>query len=71
MGESMKAYLDNNIVSAIATESGALKCLLDAYDQGTIDLVTSELPGPSDAELWAAGRKVAKVVNRPRVSKQP
>ena len=44
----MKAYLDNNIVSAIArddtpAQSEALDALLKAYEQGKIELVTSEL----------------------------
>jgi hypothetical protein len=44
----VKAYLDNNIVSAIAKndtpkESEALKRLLDAYEGGKVDLVTSEV----------------------------
>ena len=44
----MKAYLDNNIVSAIATDdtpaqSEALDQLLKVYDQGKIELVTSKL----------------------------
>jgi predicted nucleic acid-binding protein len=44
----VKAYLDNNIVSAIATDdtpaqSEALDALLKVYDQGKIELVTSEL----------------------------
>jgi len=44
----MKLYLDNNIVSAIAkndtpTETDALKLLLKAWNEGTVDLVTSEL----------------------------
>ena len=44
----MKAYLDNNVVSAIAnddtpTESEALGRLLEAYEQGKVELVTSEL----------------------------
>jgi predicted nucleic acid-binding protein len=43
-----KAYLDNNVVSAIAkndtpTESDALRRLLDAYEEGKVDLVTSEV----------------------------
>jgi predicted nucleic acid-binding protein len=46
--ETMKAYLDNNVISAIAkndtpTESDALKRLLDAYEEGKVDLVTSEV----------------------------
>jgi predicted nucleic acid-binding protein len=45
---TIKAYLDNNVVSAIAkddtpAESGALDRLLVAYDQGKVELVTSEL----------------------------
>jgi hypothetical protein len=45
---TMKAYLDNNIVSAIAkddyvAESDALDRLLEAKDQGKVQLVTSEL----------------------------
>lgn len=44
----MKAYLDNNVVSAIAkddtpAESGALDRLLVAHEQGNVELVTSEL----------------------------
>ncbi len=44
----MKAYLDNNVVSAIAkddtpTESDALDRLLAARDAGRVELVTSEL----------------------------
>jgi hypothetical protein len=44
----MKLYLDNNIVSAVAkndtpTETDALKLLLQAWDEGEVDLVTSEL----------------------------
>jgi predicted nucleic acid-binding protein len=44
----MKAYLDNNVVSAIAkndtpTESDALRRLVGAYEEGKVDLVTSEV----------------------------
>ena len=44
----MKAYLDNNVVSAIAkddtaAESDALDRLLAAQDAGKVELVTSEL----------------------------
>ena len=44
----MKAYLDNNVISAIAkddtpTESDALGQLLKAHEQGKVDLVTSRL----------------------------
>jgi hypothetical protein len=44
----VKAYLDNNIVCAIAkddhaAESDALDRLLKAKDEGNVDLVTSEL----------------------------
>jgi predicted nucleic acid-binding protein len=46
--EIMKAYLDNNVVSAIAkddtpTESDALRRLLDAHEERKVDLVTSDL----------------------------
>jgi hypothetical protein len=45
---TVKAYLDNNIVSAIAkddlpAESEALDRLLKAMDEGKVQLVTSEL----------------------------
>ena len=44
----VKAYLDNNIVSAIATDdtpsqTEALDALLKVHDQGKVELVTSEL----------------------------
>jgi predicted nucleic acid-binding protein len=44
----MKGYLDNNVVSSLGRDdtpdqSFALDRLLDAYDQGKIALVTSEL----------------------------
>jgi predicted nucleic acid-binding protein len=44
----MKAYLDNNVVSSIsrddnASESDAISRLLDMYDQGALELVTSEI----------------------------
>jgi hypothetical protein len=44
----MKAYLDNNVVSAIARddnafESSALDRLLSAYEEGKVKLVTSEI----------------------------
>jgi hypothetical protein len=44
----LKAYLDNNIVSAIATddtpaESEALNRLLKAMDEGKVELITSEV----------------------------
>jgi hypothetical protein len=46
--ETMKAYLDNNVISATAKndtppESDALKRLLNAYEEGKVDLVTSEV----------------------------
>jgi predicted nucleic acid-binding protein len=45
---TVKAYLDNNIIGAIAkddhpVESDALDRLLKAKDEGKVDLVTSEL----------------------------
>jgi hypothetical protein len=48
LGGIVKAYLDNNVVSAIAKDdaldqSDALDRLLAAYDEGKVDLVTSEL----------------------------
>ena len=70
----MKAYLDNNIIGAIAkddhpVESGALDRLLKAKDEGTIDLVTSELTlaeikryqGPSRFLLERTFRLLEKV----------
>jgi predicted nucleic acid-binding protein len=44
----VKAYLDNNVISAIAkndtpSESDALRRLVDAYEEGKVDLVTSEV----------------------------
>jgi predicted nucleic acid-binding protein len=44
----VKAYLDNNVVSGIArddnpSESDAISCLLEAYDDGRVELVTSEV----------------------------
>jgi hypothetical protein len=44
----MKAYLDNDIVSAIARddnapESDAITRLLTVYEEGKIELVTSEV----------------------------
>ena len=44
----MKAYLDNNIVSSIVkddnpSQSAALSILLEAYEQGKVNLVTSKI----------------------------
>jgi hypothetical protein len=61
----VKAYLDNNIVSAIAKddtagESDALDRLLAAYDRGKIDLVTSEVT-LEEIKLYAGpGRKLVE-----------
>lgn len=70
----MKAYLDNNVVSAIAkddtpTESGALDCLLAARDAGKVELVTSELTldeikrysGPARKQVERTFRLLEKV----------
>ena len=70
----MKAYLDNNIVSAIAkddtaAESDALNRLLAAKDAGKIDLVTSEVTleeikryaGPARKPVERAFRLLEKV----------
>ena len=58
----MKAYLDNNVVSAIAkddtpTESDSLDRLLGAYGQGKVDLVTSELTLKEIERYAGPGRK--------------
>jgi predicted nucleic acid-binding protein len=70
----MKAYLDNNIVSAIAkddhpAESEALDRLLKAKDEGKVDLVTSELTleeikkyqGPTQPRVERVFRLLEKV----------
>ena len=70
----MRAYLDNNVVSAIArddtaAESDALDCLLDARDSGKVELVTSELTldeikryaGPARRQVERTFRLLEKV----------
>ena len=70
----MKAYLDNNIVSAIAkddtaAESDALDRLLVAQDAGKVELVTSELTldeikrysGPARRQVERTFRLLEKV----------
>ena len=70
----MKAYLDNNVVSAIArddtpTESNALDRLLAARDAGKVELVTSELTldeikrysGPARKQVERTFRLLKKV----------
>jgi predicted nucleic acid-binding protein len=58
----VKAYLDNNVVSAIARddtaeESDALDRLLAAKDAGKVDLVTSELTLDEIKRYAGAARK--------------
>jgi hypothetical protein len=65
-GEYLKAYLDNNVVSAIAkddtaAESDALDRLLAAKDAGRVNLVTSEL---TLAEIKRYAGPARKVVER-------
>jgi hypothetical protein len=65
----VKAYLDNNIVSAIAkddtaTESDALDRLLVARDAGKVDLVTSELTLDEIKRYFGAARKQVERVFR-------
>jgi hypothetical protein len=70
----MKAYLDNNVVSAIAkddtaAESDALDRLLAAQDAGKVELVTSELTlneikrysGPARKQVERTFRLLEKV----------
>ena len=70
----MKAYLDNNVVSAIAkddtaAESNALDRLLAARDDGKVELVTSELTldeikrysGPARKQVERTFRLLEKV----------
>jgi predicted nucleic acid-binding protein len=57
----VKAYLDNNVVSAIAkddtpSESDALNRLLAAKDAGKVDLVTSEVTLTEIAALKGSAR---------------
>ena len=61
----MKAYLDNNVVSAIArddtaTESDALDRLLVAKEQGKVDLVTSDLSLEEIKKYVGPGRKMTE-----------
>jgi predicted nucleic acid-binding protein len=56
-----KAYVDNNIVSAIAkgefpTESDSLDRLLTAWDEGKVDLVTSEVT-LREIKRWVGERR--------------
>jgi hypothetical protein len=57
----MKAYLDNNVVSAIGkddtpSESDSLHRLLIAWDKGKVDLVTSEVT-LNEIKLWNDPRR--------------
>jgi hypothetical protein len=61
----MKAYLDNNVVSAIAkddtaSESESLDRLLLAYEQGKIALVTSEVTLGEIKPYVGQGRKLVE-----------
>jgi hypothetical protein len=61
----MKVYLDNNVVSAIARddtapESDALDRLLAAYDEGKVDLVTSDLSLGEIKQYVGSGRKLTE-----------
>jgi hypothetical protein len=61
----MKAYLDNNVLSAIArddtaTESDALDRLLIAKEQGKVDIVTSDLSLGEIKRYGGLGRKLTE-----------
>jgi len=61
----VKAYLDNNVVSAIAKddttgESDALDRLLRAYDEAKVDLVTSEVTLEEIKPYAGPGRKLVE-----------
>jgi predicted nucleic acid-binding protein len=61
----MKVYLDNNVLSAIArddtpTETDALDRLLAAYDEGKVDLVTSDLSLGEIKQYAGSGRKLTE-----------
>lgn len=61
----MKAYLDNNVISAIAKddtagESDALDRLLGAYNEGKVDLVTSEVTLEEIKRYVGPGRKLVE-----------
>ena len=65
----MKTYLDNNVVSAIAkddtaSESEALDRLVRAYEQGKVELVTSEVTlGEIKRFAGPARKPVARVTD--------
>jgi hypothetical protein len=61
-GACLKAYLDNNVISAIAKddtagESDALDALMAAHEAGKVDLVTSELTFEEIKKYSGPGRK--------------
>jgi hypothetical protein len=71
----MKAYLDNNVVSAIArddtqAESNAISSLLMAYDDSKIELVTSEVTLDEIKQYHGRGRASVERVFR-RLEKVP
>ena len=70
----MKVYLDNDVVSAIArddhqSESSAITSILTAYDEGNLDVVTSEitlreiqqLQGPARPRVERVFRLIEKI----------
>ena len=61
----IKAYLDNNVVSAIAkddtaSESDSIDLLLAAYEQGKVALVTSEVSLGEIKPYVGQGRKLVE-----------
>src|SRR5437773_1022035 len=65
----MKAYLDTNVVSAIARddipqESGALEKLLRASEQNSVELLTSRITEEEIARYSGAGRRVLDRIYR-------
>jgi predicted nucleic acid-binding protein len=61
----LKAYLDNNVLSAIARddtplESDALDRLLVAKEEGKVDLVTSDLSLTEIKRYVGPGRKLTE-----------
>jgi predicted nucleic acid-binding protein len=65
MKSSLKVYLDNNVVSAIArddtpSESYSLDVLLSAYEHGKVELVTSEVTLDEIKRYFGRERKVVE-----------
>jgi predicted nucleic acid-binding protein len=62
-----KAYLDNNVVSAIAkddtpTEAKALEELLELFEAGKVQLVTSKVTGAEIARYKGPNRRIVEVI---------